>query len=283
MYLLELIKSASLVSRLPLPLLYVIAWLLAVLNCYILRSKRTVILANLHKAFPDYGKHKIRILCRKYYFVQTEFLVETLKLLSCKKQWLRKRVRLMNPDIINEADANQPILFLSSHRSNWEWAAQALFLRFGHPFYGIYKPLRISRLERLVFAIRNCFGGTPLVHKQFMRMLIKHRNQRCFFYVLSDREPDHRQKSIELQWLGGQNTAFYSGTAQLACATQCAVFFVRTEKIKKGYYQIYLEPIENRGKGYEKNLLAAYAEKLAQNLKSSPENWYWGQPRWRWQ
>ena len=277
-----MLRLAILISHLPLSFLYAIAWLLATFNCYILRSKRAVVLDNLHKAFPEYSTNKIHALCKKYYFVQTEFLVEALKLLSCKKRWLQQRVKLMNPDIIDRVDSNKPFLFLSSHQSNWEWAAQILFLRFGHPFYGIYKPLKSPALELLVFAIRSCFDGTPLPHKQFAKTLIKQRKQRCFFYVLSDREPDRRQKSISLQWLGGQHTDFYSGTAQLACAAQCSVFFVRTEKIKKGHYQIYLEPIENQGKGYETELLASYAQKLAQGLKRTPENWYWGQPRWRW-
>ena len=130
--------------------------------------------------------------------------------------------------------------------------------------------------------MRVCFGGRPLPHKRFTKTLIKYRDQRCFFYVVSDREPDKRQRSINLQWLGGQTTAFYSGTMQLACAVQCVVFFVRTKKTKKGYYEVFLEPIENKGKGYEKELLAAYAEKLAAGLKEAPENWYWGHPRWRW-
>ena len=275
-------KLAILISRLPLSFLYFIAWLSATFNFYILRPRRSVVLANLRSAFPEYDTDLIHALCRKYYFVQTEFLVETIKLLSCDEQWLQKHAKLVNPDIVNQADANKPILFLSGHRSNWEWAAQALFLHFGHPFYGVYKPLRSPRLERLVFAIRSCFGGLPLPHKQFAKTLIKHRGRQSFFYVLSDREPGRRQKSIDLQWLGEQQTAFYAGTIQLACAMQCAVFYVKTEKIKKGYYRIYLEPIENKGKGHERELLASYALKLAQGLKCAPENWYWGRPRWRW-
>ena len=275
-------KSAVFISRLPLALLYVVAWLAAAFNCYILRPRRAVVLSNLRRAFPEYNANQIHVLCRKYYFMQAEFVVETLKLLSCKKHWLQERTKLMNPEIIDMVDANKPILFLSGHCSNWEWAAQALFLLYGHPFYGVYKPLRSPRWEHLVLAIRSCFGGTPLPHKQFAKTLIKHRNQRCFFYVLADREPDRRQKSIRLRWLGGQNTAFYAGTAQLACIMQCAVFFVKTKKIKRGYYEIYLEPIDNHGKGHEEELLAAYADKLARELQDSPENWYWGRPRWRW-
>ncbi|MBC6414013.1 MAG: lysophospholipid acyltransferase family protein [Chromatiales bacterium] len=275
-------KLAVFISHLPLSFLYFIAWLVAAFNCYILRSKRKVIMANMRRAFPKLTAAEIGSLCRKYYFVQTEFLVETIKLLSCKEQWLQKRAKLINPEIVNQVDGDQPILFLSAHQSNWEWAAQVLFLRFGHPFYGVYKPLRSAKLERVIFAIRSCFNGTPLPHRQFAKTLIKHRAQHSFFYVLSDREPGRRQKSISLKWLGAQQTAFYSGTIQLACAVQCAVFYVRTEKIKKGYYEVSLEPIENKGKGSEQELLASYADKLAQGLKKNPENWYWGHPRWRW-
>ena len=277
-----MINLTVLISRLPLSFLYAIAWLLAVFNCYILRSKRAEVLNNLRSAFPEYSENEIHAICRKYYFTQAEFLVETMKLLSCRKRWLQKRVRLMNPSILDDVDTSRPVLLLSSHQSNWEWAAQVLFLHCGHPFYGVYKPLRSSKLEHLVSTIRRCFGGTPLPQKQFVKTLVKHRKQRCFFYVLSDREPDRRQKSIEIQWLGGQATDFYLGTAQLACTARCAVFYVRTEKVKKGHYRIYLEPIENQGKGHERDLLVSYAQKLARGLKNAPENWYWGQPRWRW-
>ena len=275
-------RLTVLVSHLPLPLLYFIAWLAAAVNCYILRSRRSIVLANMRKAFPDYTTAKLDSLCRKYYFLQMEFLVETIKLLSCKKQWLQKRARLMNPELVNQVATDKPILFLSAHRSNWEWAAQVLFLCFGQPFYGVYKPLRTPQLERIVFAIRSCFGGMPLSHKQFAKTLIKHRRKHCFFYVLSDREPGRQQKSISLKWMGGQQTAFYSGTIQLACAMHCAVFYVRTERIKRGYYQIYLEPIENNGSGWERELLASYAGKVEQGLNNDPANWYWGHRRWRW-
>jgi len=277
-----LTSLAALASRLPLPLLYSIAWLWAALNCYVLRTKRAVVLDNLRTAFPEYSDAKINAVCSRYYFVQAEFLAEVLKLLSCSRQWLQQRVRLMNPEILDGVEKGKPILFLSSHQSNWEWAAQLLFLKCGHPFYGVYKPLRAARLERLVLAIRSCFGGTPLAHKQFARTLVKHRRQRAFFYVLSDREPDRRQKSMTLRWLGGKQTAFYSGTLQLACAAHCAVFFVATQKVKRGHYAIHLQPIANDGKGHEAELLAAYADKLASGLKRAPENWYWGHPRWRW-
>lgn len=277
-----MIRLVRLISHVPLFLLYAAGWMCAVVNCYLLRSKRSVILGNLQKAFPDYTKQQIASIGRQYYFTQAEFLAETIKLLSCQRDWLRQRVHLLNPEILGKVEENQPILFLSTHQSNWEWASQALFLHCGNPFYGIYKPLRTPRLERLVFAMRACFGGFPLKQQQFAKVFIKHHHQRSFFYVLCDREPDASQKSFSFPWLGKQITAFYAGIARLACAQQCAVFFVDVKRVAKGFYEVKLEALENCGKGHEPALLEAYAAKLAQSLKRNPANWYWGKPRWRW-
>ena len=277
-----MIKLMRLISYCPLPVLYVWAWFAAAMNCWVARTKRAVILNNLHTAFPEYSRRRIAALCRQYYFIQAEFLAEAIKLLSCRRSWLQRRVRLLNAEILEQANQARPILFLSTHRSNWEWASQALFLHCGQPFYGIYKPLRSPRLERLVLAIRRCFGGHPLPQQQFAKELIKHRHHRCFFYVLCDREPDASQKSFSFAWLGGQQTAFYAGTARLACALNCTVFFVDVRRTAKGFYEVSLEPLDNHGKGFEKALLEVYAEKLARGLQRNPANWYWGKPRWRW-
>ena len=277
-----MIKLMRFLSYSPLPLLYAWAYLFAAINCWVVRAKRAVILSNLRTAFPELSRRRIAALCRQYYFVQAEFLAETIKLLSCRRSWLQRRVRLLNAEILEQANPARPILFLATHQSNWEWAGQALFLYCGQPFYGVYKRLRSPRLGRLVFAMRTCFGAHPLPQQQFAPKSIKHRRRRCFFYVLCDREPDAAQKSFSFAWLGGQQTAFYTGTARLACALRCTVFFVDVKRVAKGFYEVNLEPLDNHGKGSEKTLVEAYAEKLARGLQRDPANWYWGKPRWRW-
>ena len=116
------------IGTFPLWLLYQVAYLLSILARFIYRPK--VVLANLKVAFPEKSTAEIGKIKRQFYRNFMEIVVEVLKTVSISEKELNKRVRLVNPQLLEQEYQNgNSVMIFASHFCNWEWAAHAVTLQ----------------------------------------------------------------------------------------------------------------------------------------------------------
>ena len=124
-----------LLSRLPLPLLYALAWPGYLLLYYVAGYRKAVVRQNLAQAFPDKSETERRALEKKFYLQLVQVALEILKTRTMSAEDIRQRVTVVNPQLLREYsnDFRDPVIVLSIHQGNWEWMLHGVRLQLDIP------------------------------------------------------------------------------------------------------------------------------------------------------
>lgn len=273
---------SRLLSRLPLPVLYVMADLIALVLEHGLRYRRAVLRDNLARAFPQLPAREIARLARGVYRNLSDVLVETLKAPALSAEALRRRVRIRNPEVLEPfTQAGQAVLFLASHQCNWEWLLLAMGARLERPIDPIYKPLHDRRIDQAMLALRSRFGARPIPVKSAVLEIMKRRNASAGFAMVADQAPP---KEDEVYWTAflGRDTAFYVGPETIARIGRFPVIFVAMKRLGRGRYEIALEVLAtppHAAAGYP--IVEGYARRVEALVRAHPADWLWTHRRWK--
>ena len=63
---------------------------------YVLRYRRPLVRKQLHDSFPDYDERRLRRIERDFYRWFSDYVVETLKLMSISADEMRRRMEMVN-------------------------------------------------------------------------------------------------------------------------------------------------------------------------------------------
>ena len=268
-----------LLSRLPLGVLYALARVLSTLVYRVVRYRRDVVFKNLRAAFPDYDEARIRSLARGFYRDLGAVFAETVKLAAMRPEDVQRRVHLENPEVLDEADAGQPVLLLSAHFGNWEWLLQGCVLTLGWPMFAVYKPQR-GFTGRFIRDLRARFGGVPVAHREVGAAIARQRRRRCLFAIVADQAPKHARGAFWIPFLG-RRAAFGADVARLAAMFKTPVFFIVCERRARGFYRARFRPLGTAEKGREEEFVRRYAAEVERCILRDPQSWLWTHRRWK--
>ena len=96
-----------LLSRLPFWFLYLLSDFLFFLIYHVLHYRREVVQKNLRNAFPQFDQSKLKSIEREFYHHMSDYVVEMLKLLTISEQEFRKRLKLINSDLMDRIKGSQ--------------------------------------------------------------------------------------------------------------------------------------------------------------------------------
>ena len=91
-----------LLSRLPLTLLYALAWPCYLLLYYLAGYRKAVVQQNLTHAFPDKSAREITVLAKKFYLQLVQVALEILKTRRMSAADVQRRVQVVNPELLRE-------------------------------------------------------------------------------------------------------------------------------------------------------------------------------------
>lgn len=268
-------------SFLPLKVIYLFTDFFYLLLITIIPYRRKVIRENLKKSFPKKSNSALRKIERRFYRHFTDLLAEGVKNLSISEKELIQRFKVKNPEVMHELfKANKSVLLVSGHYNNWEWLITAQQLLFDHKAVGIGMPLSNGFWDKKINARRARFG-MKIIHSKTVHSFFEHNKKTTATLVLSDQSPGDSRKAYWMTFLH-QQTAVLFGAEMLANKYNQAVVFFKTEKVKRGYYQIALELITDSprelswGKITEKHV-----KLLEMAIMEHPEYWLWSHKRWK--
>jgi len=269
-------------SHLPLGVLYGLMAIGAFLLRYVLRRRVSVARENLRQCFPQLPRAKINQLLGAYYRQLGQVAAEFIKLATLSAEQLRARVKVLNFELAQaEIDAGRPIVLLSAHQCNWEWALQAVVLELRAPLYAAYKPLHAAGADRELRKLRCRFGARLIAAKRLVREVARHRHEVHAIALMADQMPASSGGRHWLTFLG-RDTAFYPGPAEIARLTGYAAFFVPMRRTGRGHYELAAQPISAAGERLEPELFTArYARLVEQQILERPADWTWIHRRWK--
>ena len=267
-------------SLLPLWILYRISDLMFLLFMSILPYRKKVVQSNIKKSFPDLSPRDQAVLVRGFYRHFSDLLIESIKNLSISKEELLRRMKVVNPEVLQELEEKgKSVLFVSGHFNNWEWfiTSQALLVPFES--YGIGMPLSNGFWDKKLTERRQRFGLTVVNAQNYKEMF--QQEKAVSVLVLTDQAPADGRKSYWMEFLQ-QPTPILFGVEQMANEFDLNVVYFQLKKVKRGFYEIEFQLLtsEPRSLSYGQ-LTEQHVRLLEQSILDQPCHWLWSHKRWK--
>lgn len=272
----------KLISRFPFGLLYLLSDLFFVVVYHIVGYRRKVVMKNLKNSFPHKTEKELKSIARKFYRHFADLTIETIKLGSIGETEFKKRMLVKNPEVIDQYfKQSKSVVVLTMHYNNWEWGSVfPLFLK--HKILGVYRPLNNLQFDRYMNRNRARFGAEMVPGAVVLRRVVKAHSvqEPVFIWLAGDQTPPWFHK-FWLMFLN-QETMFYPGPATISRRFNYPVFFQRTIKKRRGYYETTFELLfENPSEFSETEIMKAYIKKMEEVINDQPENYLWSHRRWK--
>lgn len=269
-------------SRLPLPVLYLLADGIYVILYYLIGYRRRVVRENLENSFPEKTDDERAQIGKRYYKHLTSLMVEIIKMASISRAELQRRFRFKNLERLTSLLAKgQSALACSAHYGNWEWGTLALGLHTDAEIYPIYKPVSNESFGAWFTRIRSRFGNHLIPMRQTLRAIQESKDRPTLFLFGNDQTPLKSESTYWVEFLN-QPTAILLGLEKIALKTNRPVFYLRTRVIKRGYYEVDCVPlcmVPSETAPHE--ITNLHVQMLENIIKEAPEYWLWSHRRWK--
>jgi KDO2-lipid IV(A) lauroyltransferase len=235
---------------------------------------------NIELAFPDLSKKDQAIIIRRFYRHFCDLLIESIKNLSISKEELQRRMKVINPEVLEELQKSEKsTLFVAGHFNNWEWFITAQALLVPNHSYGIGMPLSNGFWDKKLTERRQRFGLT-VVNAQTYKSIFNLKKP-VSVLVLSDQAPADSRKSYWMEFLH-QPTPILFGVEQMANEIDLNVVYFDLKKVKRGQYSIEFKVIttDARSLAYGE-LTERHVYLLEKSIMEQPYNWLWSHKRWK--
>ena len=264
----------KILSKFSIEKLYILSGIFFHLVYYFFPYRKKIIKENLKKAFPNKSRNQIKHIQKKFYSNFINIIFETIKILDFSDYDLKKRIKIINPEIITiEKKNKKPIIIVSGHYANWEWLLAYICIVWKKNIYAIYKPLSDKFFNNLILKIRTKFGAKMLEKKYASKFILTKSKKENIYFILADQVPENLN-NVHQSFFLNLTTSFSTGVERLSLKTNATVFYADMKKIKKGFYSIELHKINN-------NITENYVKKLEKTILKEPENWLWSHNRWK--
>ena len=202
------------ISLLPLPVLYGVSYLFAVLPMRWCGYRRTVIITNLSRSFPDMTYEKIRRTTKEFYLYLGRVIAESVWLLTASERSVLKRFAIENGQVLETLQKNnQSVIVMIPHMGNWEFLRACTYSQ-QEGFYGysmeqlhmVYQRMSSPLFDKLVYRMRNRHktGWHILESRQVARYMARHKDTPGVYAMVADQCPGPAGKSVAVRFLGNQ-------------------------------------------------------------------------------
>jgi len=271
-------------SLLPMRVLYILADVFYGFFYHVLGYRRKVVAQNLAAAFPDKSKEERKVISKKFYHNFIDSFIETIKMLSCGEEFLRKRFS-GNWEVVEELyNKGHSCQIHLGHNFNWEWGNAAIAAAIPHKVAVVYMPIQSKATDRLFLKLRSRAGSglipaTP--SEAFRTGLRKLREHQYALILAADQSPGDPGKAYWLNFLN-QPTGFVTGPEKSARLNKLPVFFTVISKLKRGHYHAeqVLATTDPRSLK-EGELTLKFVRFLEDFIRKHPDNWLWSHRRWK--
>ena len=270
-------------SLLPLGVLYLIADLLFVLNHYVLRYRKKLILSNIERSFPEKDRKEHLKIAKDFNRFFSDFIVESIKCFSMSAKEAEKRCRIVNPGALDHLyEKKKSIVLAFGHYSNWEMVATGLAGSLKHKTSAIYKPLSNTFFDKKFRETRSK-SGLLLVPKRATKEFLEQKKDKGYLVGFGcDQSPNRKKKNLFWTKFLNQDTAVMFGTEKYAVDYDYAVVFLYITRTKRGHYDVELKIIEENPRDAEYgSITKQHTKLLEEQIRNKPEDWLWSHKRWK--
>jgi len=240
-----------------------------------------IVSLNLKNSFPNLSPISRKDIEIAFYKNFCDILVENLIQHSFSKDELQRKMRLKNPEILNDIyDKNKSIMLVGAHYNNWEWMALSLSSYLDGNICSVYKPLSNKTVDKFMKNSRKRFGAKLVPMNSFVRTVLKNKNNSTVNLMLADQSPQKSKLDFFCQFLN-QDTPIFLGPEKLIKSASLELNFIEVHRIKRGYYEMKVVPLLKSSEYKYGEITKLHASHLEKLINRNPQNWLWTHRRWK--
>lgn len=275
---------------LPLHVLYALARILIEMPLRLVGYRRTVIITNLSRSFPEKHYNEVHKLQKAAYRHIGRLAAETIRLISAPLRSRRKWFRFPESPFLNECYAqNRSVILVMGHYGNWEYSQLGgcpPSTSFGsYPLTNVsitYKRQHSAVSDKLMYKLRtrNKKGFKVIESQSFAKYMFAHRHIASLYCLIADQcpLPGTRYTATFL----GQPTLMIEGPEVLARKFKCGVAYAAMEPDGDGKYVVKIIPIcAQPSELADGDITRRFAQILEEDIRRNPEQWLWSHKRWK--
>ena len=272
-----------LISILPFRALYFLSDCFYILIYRIIGYRKKTVRSNLALAFPDSSKEDRLIIEKKFYHHLCDIFLEMTKTLTISEKEMDRRFSFTNLDLYKKVEKeNKSIALLMAHYGSYEWAV-SMNKHLGFIGFAIYKKIANEHFDKLVKDIRARFKAVLITTKETIPTIQKNEDEgiRGVYGFASDQSP----KSSKAHHWGsfmGIETPVHTGAEMLAKRFDMNVMFLKTSKVKRGFYEGTFEILSLDARSVpDYELTDEFLRRVEMQIRTAPEFYLWTHKRWK--
>ncbi len=271
------------ITLLPLRVLYIFSPVFYFLLYHLTGYRKTVVIKNLQKAFPEKTEKELKNIAKKFYRHLADLFIEVMKLQHMRAPEIKERYKLLNPELLDKLkDEGKSVIAVFGHYANWEWII-SLPLSVKYRTIMVYKPLHNKYFDSYFHKFRAQYGVelTPMIRAGRTLYRYEEEGINTLVGLVADQTPPRKKIQYWTKFLN-QDTPVYLGIEKLSHKLNMAVVYFHVDKIRRGYYEITLEIITDEPRKlrpYE--VTEKHVRLLEEQIRLRPELWMWSHRRWK--
>ncbi|WP_121202053.1 lysophospholipid acyltransferase family protein [Mucilaginibacter gracilis] len=271
-----------LISLLPFWFLYLASDVSYIVLFYIVGYRREVVQQNLRNSFPNKSPQDLKVIEKQFFRYLCDLIFETIKMITISKKQVLRRIRLTNPELIEDYyQQGRSLIAAVGHYCNWELCILRFSLLPQYQKVMVYKPLQDAASDKYYLKVRGRFGVTLVQMKATLRKLTELRKSLTFTVLAADQTPVQHETQYFTLFLN-QQTAVFQGIEKIAIMFNSAIVFGEIKRIKRGFYQYKFVPLVNEPKQTQPfEITNLYLRHLEQMINNEPQYWLWSHRRWK--
>ena len=271
------------ISMLPFRILYIFSDFVFLIVYYIIGYRKKLVKSNIALAMP-YLTEKERIITeRKFYKHLCDIFLEMAKTMTISKTEMNKRYTFTNLEVYKQLESEQKsIAVMIAHYASYEWVI-SLNHQMNYKGYAIYKRLSNPHFDKLVIEIRSKFKAYLISTREAATVIQENFDNNILgsYGFASDQAP----RLLATHYWGkfmGIETNISVGAEKLAKEYNMNVVFIKTKKVKRGYYQGTFEVLSKDAKSQPDYQITDKFTRLVEGqIMEAPEFYLWTHKRWK--
>lgn len=275
---------AYIIFKMPRFIQFMLGDLVGILWFDILRIRRTVVLDNLKKAFPEWSIKKRTQVGRTSLRYLGRSLVQYSYLPFLDEQSVKKLIKVEGFEHIDQAlEQKKGVCLLTLHLGNGDLGVAALSL-LGYPIHLISKEFTLRWLNDMWFDMRARLGTKFIAPRNSSYSILKalKSNELVIFVLDQFMGPPIGVKTNFF----GHETGTAMGLTVMSKRTQAPVIPIYMKWNEDGSHTLTcLPPVEFEEKSKNDETLVfmtqKYSDKIEEIIKKHPDQWMWVHRRWK--
>lgn len=270
-------------SLLPLSILYYLSDIIFILVYHLVGYRKKVVFSNLRNSFPDKNSDQIKEIANRFYHHMCDVIVESIKLFSISEEEGINRFKVVSPEISDKYfEKGISLIGVGGHYNNWEMLATLLDPQIKHQSVGIYTKLTDPFFEKKFSQSRTKFGMHLLPKREVKKFYAEYKDKPTLTIFGIDQSPSSATKRVYWVDFLNQDTPAMYGSEKYAREYNYPVLFIAISKIKRGYYELEFELLEDNPVNAEYgSIIEKGTRRLEQQILERPEFWLWSHKRWK--